>query len=759
MKKKIYAIVNSHIDPVWVWSRSSGQYSWINTAHSVVRMMERHGDMKFSCSSSAMYRCIEENAPVLFSEIRELVKCGRWEIVGGWEVQSDAIIADTESLIRQGQMGKQYFQEKFGVDVKIGYCVDSFGHSAHLPKIFNMTGFSHYVFLRPMSHQTNLPYLFDWRSEDGSQVRALRIFDTYAFQNASKEEFMDRIAQHVEQGLEHQTFFFGVGDHGGGLYEKHYEWLQDAAQEYDIHFSTLQEYFEATGKEDVPVIENRELGPVFRGCYSACYEVKKAIATSSNRLAVAEKCGIPSSKLKNEWRELLFHNFHDVISGTSSYPSCYEDILPALGSVISSADREIRNALCRRSESLDSSICKEGGLYVWNPENTAVSGIAGVPGYTDPNEIGSDFNALIDQNGTVYPLQITFQTPALFSPCAMPWGRLTAVIPLNPNEEKILAYTRTDKVPENLGFEKQYRSLKKIQFLRFHDDSGTWGFDLEKFIRPEDIAELVKTEELANGPVCSILRAIYRINNSVIQLDLYRYADVDELKLDLKFDWKERLSVLKIAYQYYEKDIRFFTGTPGGEICRYQPKYPRYSFQIRNNRREPMYPCSGEISMTEWSAVFSGEKATAFYSADLHGCDYAEGALRLTLLRTVPYADHLPFMRNEETGYQDMGLQFRTVWLLEDAVVKPEALPQKVRCRLRNFECAEITAHAKSGDFPAFHPPVIQCSENIVMESAGKLDDNSWEVHLLNYGPEEQITLPDGTLHRVPAKSLQRIII
>ena len=759
MKKKLYAIANSHIDPVWVWSRASGQYNWINTAHSVVRMMERHPDMKFSCSSSAMYRCIEENSPVLFSEIKELVRKERWEIVGGWEVQSDAIISDTESLIRQGQMGKEYFLEKFGVDVKIAYCVDSFGHSAHLPKIFNMTGFSHYVFLRPMSHQTDLPYLFDWRSEDGSQVRALRIFDTYALQNVCKDEFMDRIAQHIEQGLDHQTLFFGTGDHGGGVYEHHYEWLQEAAREYDIHFATLKEYFEETEKEEVPVIENRELGPVFRGCYSACHEVKKAISISSHRLAIAEKCGIPRSRFKHEWQELLFNNFHDVISGTASYSSCYEDILPALGGVISSADREIRNALCRRSESLDTSFCKEGGLYLWNPENTGVSGIIGVPGYTDPNETGCDFNALVDQNGTLYPLQVMYQTPALFAPCAMPWGRLTAVVPLEPNEEKVLAYTRSESARMNLGFEKQYQTVKKIKFLRFHDDSGTWGFDLVKFIRPEDIAEMVKTEELADGPVCSILRVFYRINHSEIRLDLYRYADVEELKLELRMDWKERLSVLKMAYVFQEKGTSFYTGTPGGEICRIRPQNTGNSVQICYNHRESMYPCSGETSMVEWCALFNRNKATAFYAMELHGCDYAEGALRITLLRTVPYADHLPFQRNEETGYQDMGLQSRSVWLLENAEITPEALPQKVRSRLRNLECAETTAHTKSADFPAFDAPVLRTSDNVVIESVSKRDEGGWELHVLNYGSEEQIELPDGRLVKLPARSLLKITV
>jgi len=82
--KRLHIIMNSHMDPVWLWRLREGRAAWLNTCRSVVRMMKRHPFLKFTRSSSAAYKWIEESDPKLFNEIRKLVAANRWEIVGGW---------------------------------------------------------------------------------------------------------------------------------------------------------------------------------------------------------------------------------------------------------------------------------------------------------------------------------------------------------------------------------------------------------------------------------------------------------------------------------------------------------------------------------------------------------------------------------------------------------------------------------------------------------------------------------------------------
>lgn len=74
MKKRLYVICNSHLDPVWIWNRSSGRSSWLNTMYAVTEIMQENPDLKFTCSAAALYRWVEETDPALFRRIAALVE-------------------------------------------------------------------------------------------------------------------------------------------------------------------------------------------------------------------------------------------------------------------------------------------------------------------------------------------------------------------------------------------------------------------------------------------------------------------------------------------------------------------------------------------------------------------------------------------------------------------------------------------------------------------------------------------------------------
>ena len=762
MNKKLYVICNSHLDPVWIWRRRSGRSAWINTMHSVVRKLEQHPEIKFTASSSAMYRWIEENDPALFRKIAKFAEQGRWEITGGWEVQSDAIISRCEPLLRQAFIGKDYFKQKFGMEIDTGFCVDSFGHSAGLPKILNQSGISRYILLRPMANDMKLPLLFDWKADDNSCVKCLRILDTYNIEGISKTEYMQRIELHIREGLEHQTLFFGVGDHGGGLYEKHLDWLKEAGEKYDIVFSTLKDYFQAVRKMETPVVTG-ELGNVFRGCYSAVHEVKRQSAYALDRLLAAEKLGIDAAALETYWKELLFNQFHDILPGTCIMDAYKYDIFPSLGSVASEVNTRIDSVLCRRAAKEDTLFMTEGGIYIRNTESHSRKAVISVTGFADPNENGVLFDSLTGKDGAVIPLQL-LPPPTTFGPCNVPWANLTAVVDLAPNEERFLAYTAYGKsTQENLGFERQKAALPKLGFQLFADDHGTWGFTLTEYLHPEDEAQLLRTIEIADDPVASVLRTVWKLRNSEIQADLFAYKDIPELKIALRIDFQEKRSCLKMTFDHGIGNATFATGCAAGSVIRLTGITPRQKQFYQDGKIAGFQPGTGEVPMIDWCAVFSGSsgRTAAFYAADHHGCDHADGLLRLTLLRAVPYADHHPFERNEQTGYADTGMTFTEVFLSEEPGQNETTLPKKARSCLTVPEVLEVTCHEADPSAPLDTEvcPFVNEDPAVVTEAVRKNAAGRWEIHLTNHGSDTTLPLPGGKTVRLPAKTIQVIEI
>jgi len=755
--KKLYVICNSHLDPIWLWNRSSGRSAWLNTMHSVIRIMQEIPDLKFTCSSSALYRWVEETDPSLFRKIAVMVEQNRWEITGGWEVQSDVILSRTEPLIRQTLLGKEYFRNKFGVNVTTAYCVDSFGHGAALPKILHETGFTHYVFLRSQE----LPLLFKWKADDGSSVTALKILLSYGTGFASKSWFEEFLQAHIETPLEHQALFFGVGDHGGGISRTQLDWLREAQEKYDIRFSTLAEYFRIVEDQPLPEVTG-ELGPVFRGCYSNCHEVKRKVARAVRRILTAEKLGIPAAELREPWRELLFHHFHDILPGTSIREAFERDIFPGLGSVETAADKLIDRELHRRGAAMNTLFMHEGGLLCWNPHPVEHRTILSHIGFADPNMTGMIFNTLRDETGREYPLQL-LPPGSTFGPAGCAWGRLTAAVDLPPFGFRTFAYARTDRTFPDQGFELQKKLLKQLSFEVFFDDTHTWGFGLEKFTSPLGFAELISMEEYQNGPVCSILRSFWKYKTSDITLDLIHYAGIEETGVRIRLDWHEVKCALKLVWRHGMACPAFITGSAATFIERIKAENPSNSsgFEWRGGTLGHRYPESGEVSMVDWCAAFSQGKCCAFYAPDLHSCDHAENAIRITLLRPTLYADHAPFPPDPYYGWMEQGVSWRNLWIAELEQTEPTDILALAQARLINGESCEITAHEAGGEsIPVCHfPSGLELGKAIL--EAFRLNENEvFEIHLYNPRNELiEITLPRKGKLKLPPRAVRIITL
>ncbi len=168
----IHMTGNSHIDAAWLWPWTETVDVVKRTFSTALQLMNEYPDYTFTQSAAAYNEWMAEKYPQINDQIKQRIKEGRWEIVGGMWVEPDLNMPDGESLVRQLLVGKRFYQQQYGVDVRIGWNPDSFGYNWQLPQIYKKSGIDYFVTQKMHWNDTNqLPFrLFWWESPDGSKV-------------------------------------------------------------------------------------------------------------------------------------------------------------------------------------------------------------------------------------------------------------------------------------------------------------------------------------------------------------------------------------------------------------------------------------------------------------------------------------------------------------------------------------------------------------------------------------------------------------
>jgi alpha-mannosidase len=353
----LHMIGNAHLDPVWLWRWPEGCAEAIATGWSAVDRLDEHSGFVFTRGEALIYRWIEQLDPPLFARIRGFVAAGRWVVVNGWWIQPDCNLPCGEAVIRQALYGKRYFADRFGIEVTVGYNVDSFGHAATLPMLLRHTGSDSYVFMRPQAHEMTLPAaLFDWVTPDGSRVRAFHIQLAYLTALRSLR-LADRIDRHLAMSAAagHAFMcFYGVGNHGGGPTREALATIEARRAAGDpIEFSDPVRFFAAVRDVAVPELAE-ELQYHAIGCYSAVASLKALNRRAESVLYQAETAAAlafrqagaayPGAIFATLWQTLLFNQFHDTLGGSSIESAC-EDAIHAYGAVIAGAETALNEAV------------------------------------------------------------------------------------------------------------------------------------------------------------------------------------------------------------------------------------------------------------------------------------------------------------------------------------------------------------------------------------------------------------------------------
>jgi alpha-mannosidase len=217
---------HAHIDIAWLWPIREGRRKAARTFATQLALLDQYPGYVFGASQPQLYAFVEQDHPGLFARVRAAVDEGRWEPQGAMWVEADCNLPGGESLVRQVLHGKNYFRDRFGVDVRHLWLPDVFGYSAALPQILRRAGVDVLLTQKLSWSQFNrFPHTtFRWRGIDGSEV-LVHFPPEDSYNSEVRPEDLCRAESRFEERdcLDGMLCLFGIGDGGGGPREEFLE--------------------------------------------------------------------------------------------------------------------------------------------------------------------------------------------------------------------------------------------------------------------------------------------------------------------------------------------------------------------------------------------------------------------------------------------------------------------------------------------------------------------------------------------------------
>jgi alpha-mannosidase len=350
---------NSHIDAAWLWPWTETVDTVKRTFGTALQLMDEYPDYTYTQSAAQYNAWMAEDYPELNEEIKQRIKEGRWEVVGGMWVEPDLNLPDGESTARSLLIGKRWYQQHYGVDVRIGWNPDSFGYNWQLPQIYKKSGVDYFVTQKMSWNDTNkLPLkLFWWESPDGSKVLTYFPHD-YANRDLSPIRLSADLKQAREYspGMLEMMDLYGVGDHGGGptraMLDQGVHWATGDKVVPKMQFGTAKSYFSSVetkiapgsqtwnydsiargyheptpvaGQIAIPTWDDELYLEYHRGVYTTQANHKRNLREAPEWTLNAEKLAslawldgkaYPNDRFTDAWEKITFNDFHDLAAGS-----------------------------------------------------------------------------------------------------------------------------------------------------------------------------------------------------------------------------------------------------------------------------------------------------------------------------------------------------------------------------------------------------------------------------------------------------------
>ncbi|CAN7502624.1 hypothetical protein LJR153_003513 [Paenibacillus sp. LjRoot153] len=344
----IHLLPHFHYDTVYLKTYDDYLRDALDHIHEALRIMETEPAYTFMIEQMILVEEYWRRFPEQRGRLRKLAAEGRIEIACGMYCMPDVNLPSGESFIKQVQEGRKICRDLLGVDVRVAWMSDCFGHHPQLPQLLAETGYEMYVFSRGADE--NMPTPFQWQGLDGTKVWAHRLHGGYGLimfssnvQNALELNFgkagnAETIRQKVTMLQDVTSVACHVLLPNGGDMAKPQREAAEAVRSFNeryeeermsVQFSTAQSFLDAV-KADAQSLQvfKGDINPVFQGTYSSRMGIKlknrefewrlQAVERLQAVLLLTDKVDKPivDFPIQEAWKEVLYNQFHDIICGT-----------------------------------------------------------------------------------------------------------------------------------------------------------------------------------------------------------------------------------------------------------------------------------------------------------------------------------------------------------------------------------------------------------------------------------------------------------
>ncbi|PZU93194.1 MAG: alpha-mannosidase [Pseudanabaena sp.] len=624
-QRQIYILGNSHIDVAWLWAIAETKKAMSRTFRSALNLQKKYPELIFNQSTAVSYQWMEQEESELFAQIQMAVADGKWELIGGTWVEPDGNLPSGESLIRQILYGQEYFQQKFGRQVKVAWLPDTFGFHWQMPQIFLKSGFEAFVTQKLLWNDTNkFPHqIFWWEGVDGSRI--FTYFSNEIGQGLEPSAIAKYLAKQEEKhNIKETLWLYGVGDHGGGptadMLDMGRKWAKSELF-FKMEPSTLESFlinlkrkqdFDSTA-QPLPIWRDELYLEFHRGTFTTKADQKRQNRQLEVLLGNAEKYSAiaslvanipyPQKQLESAWQGLLLNQFHDILTGTS-IPEVFVDSNHTWAEV-----REI----CDRLLNVETD--ESNKLQAWNFLNWERSQLV---------ELADNSLCWLENVPSFGFVEITPTVTQCKEPVSITSDQNNYY--LDNKFLRVEISRDSGAIAQIFDKRSQQKIMGSASELQFFEDKGqywdAWNIDPDyetKQLESTTLESITIREDLG---LRSSLVVVSRFRNSTFTQEIQLNAFEAFVTIKNWVNWQEDYTLVKVAFP-----INWRSPFATYEI-------PMGTIQRSTLAETPEAKAKWEVPAQYWADIASDQIGMAVLNDSKYGYDAKPDCLRLTLLRS-----------------------------------------------------------------------------------------------------------------------------